>query len=60
MTGYEDEGLLSDVFLDLSKKDVSPAVKSYADLTEFINGYPESEYVDVAREVNILKKSYCQ
>ena len=52
MTGYyEDEGLLSDVFsLDLSKRDVSPAMKSYADLTEFIIRYPESEYVDVARE----------
>ena len=51
MTGYyEDEGLLSDVSLDLSKRDVSPAMKSYADLTEFIIRYPESEYVDVARE----------
>lgn len=52
MTGYyEDEGLLSDIFaLDLSKRDVSTAMKSYADLTEFMIRYPESEYVDVARE----------
>ena len=52
MTGYyEDDGLLSDVFsLDLSKRDVSTAMKSYADLTEFMIRYPESEYVDVARE----------
>ena len=52
MTGYyEDDGLLSSVFsLDLSKRDVSTAMKSYADLTEFMIRYPESEYVDVARE----------
>jgi outer membrane assembly lipoprotein YfiO len=43
MTGYyEDDGLLSDVFsLDLSKRDVSPAMKSYANFTEFIIRYPE-------------------
>ena len=52
LTGYyEDDGLLSDIFsLDLSKRDVSTAMKSYADLTEFMIRYPESEYVDVARE----------
>ena len=52
MTGYyQDEGLLSDIFaLDLSKRDTSPAMQSYADLTEFIIRYPESEYIDAARE----------
>jgi len=52
LTGYyEDDGLLSDIFsLDLSKRDVSTAMKSYADLTEFMIRFPESEYVDVARE----------
>ena len=52
LTGYyEDDGLLSDIFsLDLSKRDVSTAMKSYADLTEFMIRYPESEYIDVARE----------
>ena len=52
MTGYyQDEGLLKDIFaLDLSKRDTSPAMQSYADLTEFIIRYPESEYIDAARE----------
>ena len=52
MTGYyQDEGLLNDIFaLDLSKRDTSPAMQSYADLTEFIIRYPESEYIDTARE----------
>ena len=52
MTGYyQDEGLLNDIFaLDLSKRDTSPAMQSYADLTEFIIRYPESEYLDAARE----------
>ena len=52
MTGYyQDEGLLNDIFaLDLSKRDTSPAMQSYADLTEFIIRYPESEYTDAARE----------
>ena len=52
MTGYyQDEGLLNDIFaLDLSKRDTSPAMQSYADLTEFIIRYPESEYIDAARE----------
>ena len=52
MTGYyQDEGLLNDIFaLDLSKRDTSPALQSYADLTEFIIRYPESEYIDAARE----------
>ena len=50
MTGYyQDEGLLNDIFaLDLSKRDTSPAMQSYADLTEFIIRYPE--YIDAARE----------
>ena len=52
MTGYyQDEGLLNDIFaLDLSKRDTSPAMQSYADLTEFIIRSPESEYIDSARE----------
>ena len=52
MTGYyQDEGLLNDIFaLDLSKRDTSPAMQSYADLTEFIIRYPESEYIEAARE----------
>lgn len=52
MTGYyQDEGLLNDIFaLDLSKRDTSPAMQSYADLTEFIIRYPESEYIGAARE----------
>ena len=52
MTGYyQDEGLLNDIFaLSLSKRDTSPAMQSYADLTEFIIRYPESEYIDAARE----------
>ena len=52
MTGYyQDEGLLNDIFaLDLSKRDTSPALQSYADLTEFMIRYPESEYMDAARE----------
>lgn len=52
MTGYyQDEGLLNDIFaLDLSKRDTSPAMQSYADLTEFIIRYPDSEYIDAARE----------
>ena len=52
MTGYyQDEGLLNDIFaLDLSKRDTSSAMQSYADLTEFIIRYPESEYIDAARE----------
>jgi len=52
MTGYyQDEGLLNDIFaLDLSKRDTSPAMQSYADLTEFIIRYPESEYIVAARE----------
>ena len=52
MTGYyQDDGLLNDIFaLDLSKRDTSPAMQSYADLTEFIIRYPESEYIDAARE----------
>ena len=52
MTGYyQDEGLLNDIFaLDLSKRDTSPAMQSYADLTEFMIRYPESEYMDAARE----------
>jgi outer membrane protein assembly factor BamD len=52
MTGYyQDQGLLNDIFaLDLSKRDTSPAMQSYADLTEFIIRYPESEYIDAARE----------
>ena len=52
MTGYyQDEGLLNDIFaLDLSKRDTSPAMQSYADLTEFIIRYPESEYINAARE----------
>ena len=52
MTGYyQDEGLLNDIFaLDLSKRDTTPAMQSYADLTEFIIRYPESEYIDAARE----------
>ena len=52
MTGYyQDEGLLNDIFaLDLSKRDTSPAMQSYADLTEFIIRYPEREYIDAARE----------
>ena len=52
MTGYyQDEGILGDVFsLNLAKRDVSGAVQSYADLTEFMIRFPESEYINSARE----------
>ena len=52
MTGYyQDDGIIVNVFsLELAKRDVSGAMQSYADLTEFIIRYPESEYIDPARE----------
>ena len=52
MTGYyADEGLLGNLFsLSLAKRDISGAIQSYADLTEFLIRYPESEYIDAARE----------
>ena len=52
MTGYyQDDGIIGHVFsLELAKRDVSGAMQSYADLTEFIIRYPESEYIDPARE----------
>ena len=52
MTGYyQDEGILGDVFsLNLAKRDVSGGVQSYADLTEFMIRFPESEYINPARE----------
>ena len=52
MTGYyADEGLLGTLFsLSLAKRDTSGAMQSYADLTEFLIRYPESEYIDAARE----------
>ena len=52
LTGYyQDEGILGDVLsLNLAKRDVSGAVQSYADLTEFMIRCPESEYINSARE----------
>ena len=52
MTGYyADEGLLGNLFsLSLAKRDIGGAMHSYADLTEFLIRYPESEYIDAARE----------
>ena len=52
MTGYyADDGLLGNLFsLSLAKRDTSGAMQSYADLTEFLIRYPESEYIDSARE----------
>ena len=52
MTGYyADDGLLGNIFsLSLAKRDISGAMQSYADLTEFLIRYPESEYIDSARE----------
>ena len=52
MTGYyADEGLLGNLFsLSLAKRDISGAMQSYADLTEFLIRYRESEYIDAARE----------
>ena len=52
MTGYyQDDGIIGNVFsLELAKRDVSGAMQSYADLTVFIIRYPESEYIDPARE----------
>ena len=52
MTGYyADEGFLGNLFsLSLAKRDISGAMQSYADLTEFLIRYPESEYIDAARE----------
>ena len=52
MTGYyQDDGLIGNIFsLSLAKRDVSGAIKSYADLTEFMIRFPESEYIDSARE----------
>lgn len=52
MTGYyADEGLLGNIFsLSLAKRDITGAMESYADLTEFLIRYPESEYIDAARE----------
>ena len=52
MTGYyADDGLLGNIFsLSLAKRDTSGAMQSYADLTEFLIRYPESEYIDSARE----------
>ena len=52
MTGYyADDGLLGNLFsLSLAKRDISGAMQSYADLTEFLIRYPESEYIDAARE----------
>ena len=51
MTGYySDDGLFSDFLtLNLAKRDVTGAKKSFADLTEFLIRYPESDYVDEAR-----------
>ena len=51
MTGYyADDGLFSDFLtLNLAKRDVTGAKKSFADLTEFLIRYPESDYVDEAR-----------
>ena len=52
MTGYyQDDGIIGNVFsLELAKRDVSGAMQSYADLTEYIIRFPESEYIDPARE----------
>ena len=52
MTGYyADDGLLGNIFsLSLAKRDISGAMQSYADLTEFLIRYPDSEYIDSARE----------
>ena len=52
MTGYyADEGLLGNLFsLSFAKRDIGGAMQSYADLTEFLIRYPESEYIDAARE----------
>ena len=52
MTGYyADQGLLGNIFsLSLAKRDITGAMQSYADLTEFLIRYPESEYIDAARE----------
>ena len=52
MTGYyADDGLLGNLFsLSLAKRDTSGAMQSYAYLTEFLIRYPESEYIDSARE----------
>ena len=52
MTGYfAVEGLLGNLFsLSLAKRDIGGAMQSYADLTEFLIRYPESEYIDAARE----------
>ena len=52
MTGYyADEGILGNIFsLSLAKRDITGAMQSYADLTEFLIRYPESEYIDAARE----------
>ena len=52
MTGYyADEGLLGNLFsLSLAKRDIGGAMQSYADMTEFLIRYPESEYIDAARE----------
>ena len=52
MTGYySDESLLGSIFnLSLAKRDTSGAMQSYADLTEFLIRYPESEYIESARE----------
>ena len=52
MTGYyADEGLLGNIFsLSLAKRDITGALESYADLTEFLIRFPESEYIDAARE----------
>ena len=42
---------LGNIFsLSLAKRDTSGAMQSYADLTEFLIRYPESEYIDSARE----------
>ena len=52
MTGYyQDSSVLGNIFtLDLAKRDVSGAMRSYADITEFIIRFPESEYIEPARE----------
>ncbi len=52
MTGYySDESLLGSIFnLSLAKRDTSGAMQSYADLTEFLIRYPDSEYIESARE----------
>ena len=52
MTGYyADEGLPGNILsLSLAKRDITGAMESYADLTEFLIRYPESEYIDAARE----------